>query len=310
MTALSIAFRTSRISSAPIRVGIRAFSSTVKASKMKVVPVLVSADNYAYLLIDEPTGKAAVVDVLDVEKVQAVADKEGVSIVAGITTHHHQDHSGGNKAYTGAQRAPLIYTIDIVKFTLIPFKVSTYPSIPVYGGFDVPAKTDLVEDGGEFTVGDNIHVRCLATPCHTKDSICFHVTDTSNKSQSGGVFTGDTLFLGGCGRFFEGTAEQMHTSLSKLATLPDNTVVYNGHEYTAGNVAFAKTIEPDNPAIGRLFKLAQENKVTTGLSTIGDEKEWNVFMRLDKDAIKRVTGAEEPGAVMNKLRELKNNFRG
>lgn len=288
MTALSIAFRTSRISScAPIRVGIRAFSSTVKASKMKVVPVLVSADNYAYLLIDEPSGKAAVVDILDVEKVQAVADKEGVSIVAGITTHHHQDHSGGNKTL-----------------------VSTYPSIPVYGGFDVPAKTDLVEDGGEFTVGDNIHVRCLATPCHTKDSICFHVTDTSNKSQFGGVFTGDTLFLGGCGRFFEGTAEQMHASLSKLATLPDDTVVYNGHEYTAGNVAFAKTIEPDNPAIGRLFKLAQENKVTTGLSTIGDEKEWNVFMRLDKDAIKRATGAEEPGAVMNKLRELKNNFRG
>lgn len=288
MTALSIAFRTSRISScAPIRVGIRAFSSTVKASKMKVVPVLVSADNYAYLLIDEPSGKAAVVDILDVEKVQAVADKEGVSIVAGITTHHHQDHSGGNKTL-----------------------VSTYPSIPVYGGFDVPAKTDLVEDGGEFTVGDNIHVRCLATPCHTKDSICFHVTDTSNKSQFGGVFTGDTLFLGGCGRFFEGTAEQMHASLSKLATLPDDTVVYNGHEYTAGNVAFAKTIEPDNPAIGRLFKLAQENKVTTGLSTIGDEKEWNVFMRLDNDAIKRATGAEEPGAVMNKLRELKNNFRG
>ncbi|KAG2348517.1 hydroxyacylglutathione hydrolase [Suillus weaverae] len=251
---------------------------------MRVVPVLVSADNYAYLLIDEPSRKAAVVDVLDVEKVRAVAGKEGVSIVAGITTHHHQDHSGGNKAC-----------------------LSLSPPSP---SFDVPAKTDLVEDGGEFTVGDNIHVRCLATPCHTKDSICFHVTDTSNKSQSGGVFTGDTLFLGGCGRFFEGTAEQMHASLSKLATLPDDTVVYNGHEYTAGNVAFAKSIEPDNPAVSRLAKLAQENKVTTGLSTIGDEKEWNVFMRLDKDAIKQATGAEEPGAVMNRLRELKNNFRG
>ncbi|KAG1723884.1 beta-lactamase-like protein [Suillus lakei] len=276
---------------------------------MKVVPVLVSADNYAYLLIDEPSMKAAVVDVLDVEKVQAVAEKEGVSIVAGITTHHHQDHSGGNKACSQHRR----YTIDGLKFALVPnfkFKVSTYPSIPVYGGFDVPSKTDLVEDGGEFTVGDNIHVRCLATPCHTKDSICFHVTDTSNKSQSGGVFTGDTLFLGGCGRFFEGTADQMHAALSKLATLPDDTIVYNGHEYTGGNVAFGKSIEPDNPAIDRLVKLAQENKVTTGLTTIGDEKEWNVFMRLDKDAIKRATGAEEPGAVMNKLRELKNNFRG
>jgi hydroxyacylglutathione hydrolase len=100
MTVLSIAFR-SRISFSSSRapsIGIRAFSSTVKAFKMRVVPVLVSADNYAYLLIDEPSRKAAVVDVLDVEKVQAVAVKEGVSIVAGITTHHHQDHSGGNKA--------------------------------------------------------------------------------------------------------------------------------------------------------------------------------------------------------------------
>lgn len=278
-----------RFRSIAFRSRIRAFSSTVSVSalnKMRIVPVLVSADNYAYLVIDEPSKKAAVVDVLNLEKVQAVADKEGVSIVAGITTHHHQDHSGGNKTLA-----------------------STYPSIPIYGGFDVPAKTDLVEEGDQFTIGDNIHVRCLATPCHTKDSICFHVTDT-NTSQPGGVFTGDTLFLGGCGRFFEGTAEQMHVALSKLGTLPDDTIVYNGHEYTAGNVAFGKSVEPNNPAIERLVKLVQDNKVTTGLTTIGDEKEWNVFMRPDKDAIKQATGAEEPSAVMTKLRELKNNFRG
>jgi len=254
---------------------------------MKIVPVLVSADNYAYLVIDEPSKKAAIVDVFNVEKVQAVADQEGVNIVAGITTHHHQDHSGGNKALA-----------------------STYPTIPIYGGFQVPAKTKLVEDEDKFTIGDNIQVQCLATPCHTKDSICFYITDASNKSQAGGVFTGDTLFQGGCGRFFEGTGEEMHAALSKLATLPDETIVYNGHEYTGGNVAFAKSVEPDNSAIARLAKLVQDNKMTTGLTTIGDEKEWNVFMRLDKDAVKQATGSEEPGAVMNKLREMKNNFRG
>jgi hydroxyacylglutathione hydrolase len=91
---------------------------------------------------------------------------------------------------------------------------------------------------------------------------------------------------GGCGRFFEGTGEEMHAALSKLGTLPDETIIYNGHEYTAGNVGFAKSVEPDNPAIARLAKLVQDNEVTTGLTTIGDEKEWNVFMRLDKDAIK------------------------
>jgi len=124
------------------------------------------------------------------------------------------------------------------------------------------------------------------------------------------VFTGDTLFQGGCGRFFEGTGDEMHAALSKLGSLPDETVVYNGHEYTAGNAKFAMSVEPDNPAIARLAKLVQENKVTTGLTTIGDEKEWNVFMRLDKDTIKQATGSQEPGAVMNRLREMKNSFRG
>lgn len=78
----------------------------------------------------------------------------------------------------------------------------------------------------------------------------------------------------------------MHAALSYLGTLPDDTVVYNGHEYTAGNVAFGKSVEPGNPGIARLTKLVEENKVTAGLSTIGDEKEWNVFMRLDSDAVK------------------------
>jgi len=78
----------------------------------------------------------------------------------------------------------------------------------------------------------------------------------------------------------------MHAALSKLGALPDETIVYNGHEYTTGNVKFAMSVEPDNPAIARLAKLVQESKVTTGLTTIGDEKEWNVFMRLDSHAVK------------------------
>lgn len=78
----------------------------------------------------------------------------------------------------------------------------------------------------------------------------------------------------------------MHAALSYLGTLPDRTVVYNGHEYTAGSVAFGKVVDPTNPGIARLEKLVQDNEVTTGLSTIGDEKEWNVFMRLDSEAVK------------------------
>jgi len=106
---------------------------------MKIVPVPVREDNYAYLLIDEATKKAAVIDPYDVSKVSAAAEAHGVSLVSLITTHHHFDHSGGNSAF-----------------------VEKYKGVPVYGGSDqVPALTELVKDKDEFTVGDNIHVKCV-----------------------------------------------------------------------------------------------------------------------------------------------------
>ena len=86
--------------------------------------------------------------------------------------------------------------------------------------------------------------RCLATPCHTQDSICFYLEDT--KTNQRGVFTGDTLFLAGCGRFFEGTPTEMHAALTKLGGLPEDTLVWNGHEYTKGSVKFGLKIEPEN----------------------------------------------------------------
>lgn len=161
-----------------------------------------------------------------------------------------------------------------------------YPNAPIYGGSkQVKAVTHIVKDSETLSIGDGISVKCLATPCHTQDSICYHVTSTASSGHSGGVFTGDTLFAGGCGRFFEGTGAEMHHALSYLSTLPDQTVVYNGHEYTKSNAAFGRAVDPENAEVKRLEKLAADNVVTTGLSTIGDEKGWNVFMRLDSDAV-------------------------
>ncbi|PPQ64015.1 hypothetical protein CVT24_009389 [Panaeolus cyanescens] len=256
---------------------------------MKVVPVPVREDNYAYLLIDEATQKAAAVDPYDVPKVSAAANTHGVQIVAAITTHHHFDHSGGNKA-------------------------AKYPNAIIYGGSDkVEALTKKVADKDEFTIGQNIQVKCLSTPCHTQDSICYHVTDTSKPDEAGGVFTGDTLFIAGCGRFFEGVGSEMVSALEYLGSLPDKTIVYNGHEYTSGSLAFGKHIDPTNAGLARLAEITKNNKITTGLTTIGDEKEWNVFMRLDSDAVKKATSASNDtpkSAIMDSLREQKNRFRG
>ncbi|GBE82363.1 Probable hydroxyacylglutathione hydrolase [Sparassis crispa] len=253
---------------------------------MKVVPVPVREDNYAYLLIDDVSGKAAAVDPYDVPKVRAAAEKAGVQIIASITTHHHYDHSGGNQAFA-----------------------ATFPGVPIYGGsHKAPAVTSIVKDKDEFTIGDAISVKCLATPCHTQDSICYYVTSSSGASHSGGVFTGDTLFIAGCGRFFEGTGAEMHAALSYLGTLPAQTVVYNGHEYTAGNVAFAKSVDPQNPALARLEGILREHKSTTGLTTIGDEKEWNPFMRLQSAPIREATGADADNNIMDILRTKKNTF--
>ncbi|TFK25086.1 hydroxyacylglutathione hydrolase [Coprinopsis marcescibilis] len=273
-----------------LSIATRRFSSTAH-HRMKIVPVPVRQDNYAYLLIDEPSKKAAAVDIFDVARVTEVAQELGVDIVAAITTHHHMDHSGGNENFA-----------------------SKFPGAPIYGGSkQVPEVTKIVKDEEEFTLGDNIHIRCLATPCHTQDSICYHVTDKTNKSHPGGVFTGDTLFIGGCGRFFEGTGEEMVKALTYLGTLPDETIVYNGHEYTGSNLAFGKHIEPDTAGNAKLTEIVEKNKVTTGLTTIGDEKTWNVFMRLDSPAVRAATSASESTPdreIMDSLRNQKNSYKG
>ncbi|EJD53264.1 hydroxyacylglutathione hydrolase [Auricularia subglabra TFB-10046 SS5] len=251
----------------------------------RVLPVGARSDNYMYI-IAAGGGKAVAVDPYDVPKIKAAAEKEGLSFAAVITTHHHYDHAGGNKEF-----------------------VATFPGTPVYGGSEkCEAMTNEVKDGTSLTIGD-LEIKCIHTPCHTQDSICYLVHD-KNKPGEKAVFTGDTLFTGGCGRFFEGTAAEMHAALSKLGALPDDTLVYNGHEYTAGNLAFGLHVDPSSTGLARLKKLVEAEQVTTGKSTIGDEKEWNVFMRLHTDAVKNATDESETDKIMDRLRDMKNSFRG
>lgn len=158
-----------------------------------------------------------------------------------------------------------------------------------------------------FKIGENIKVTALHTPCHTQDSICWFMEDA--KSGEKVVFTGDTLFIGGCGRFFEGNAKEMNAALNEvLGALPGETKVYPGHEYTKANVKFLVTVEGDNKDVQRLQKYADENKETQGKSTIADEKKWNAFMRVDEDVVRKATGESGAVEVMAKLREMKNSM--
>lgn len=156
--------------------------------------------------------------------------------------------------------------------------------------------------------GSEVSVRALHTPCHTLGHISFVVDEGE-----GCVFTGDTLFVGGCGRFFEGGAGDMEKSMTTLGALPDECLVFCGHEYTVSNLRFAESVDGGNEKVVQKLKWAQdvlEEGGCTVPSTIAGEKEFNPFMRTRDRAVMKAAGLPEgkPEEVMAKLREMKNNF--
>ncbi|OTA61088.1 hydroxyacylglutathione hydrolase [Hypoxylon sp. EC38] len=275
--------------SATRRIGsLTAALAFTRAMHVQSIPMWTgSHDNYAYLLVDDKSKNAVIVDPAQPEKVapilkQAIQDGK-IKLTAIVNTHHHWDHAGGN---------------DKIRSEL------GKPDLPIIGGKDCQSVTQTPADGEGFKLGD-ITVKGLYTPCHTQDSICWYAQDGDDKV----VFTGDTLFHGGCGRFFEGTAAEMHKALNKtLASLPDDTKVYPGHEYTKSNVRFALSVLQDEP-IKKLQAFAENNKETQGKFTIGDEKAHNVFMRVEDPKIQKIIGKTDPVEVMAQLRSNKDNFK-
>ncbi|RAL14618.1 Metallo-hydrolase/oxidoreductase [Aspergillus homomorphus CBS 101889] len=240
-------------------------------------------NNYAYLVTDEPTKQSVIIDPANppevIPELESQIKAGKIDLTAIVNTHHHWDHAGGNN--------------ELLK---------TFGKLPVIGGKDCQSVTQTPGHGETFKIGDRISVKALHTPCHTQDSICYFMQDGDQKV----VFTGDTLFIGGCGRFFEGTAPEMHKALNEtLAALPDDTKVYPGHEYTKGNVKFCLAVSQSEP-IKRLDAFAEANQETQGKFTIGDEKLHNVFMRVNDPEIQKKTGKTDPVEVMAALREMKN----
>jgi hydroxyacylglutathione hydrolase len=168
----------------------------------------------------------------------------------------------------------------------------------------VQGMNEQVKDGVSFKFG-NLTITPIMTPCHTTGSVCYLVTDP--EAEQAVLFTGDTLFVAGCGRFFEGTASDMFSSLQKLGKLSPETYLFCGHEYTVSNLSFAKSIDPDNDDITRKLEWAKKQQYTMP-STIGEELKINPFMRVNNASFQKMLNEYDPVILMTKLRELKNNF--
>ncbi|WP_409318017.1 hydroxyacylglutathione hydrolase [Pseudomonas sp. KCJK9016] len=244
-------------------------------------------DNYIWLLQDHATQRCAVVDPGDAAPVQAWLTAHPGWVLGDILiTHHHHDHVGGVEALKKATGAT------------------------VYG----PASESI--PGRDVALKDNDKVRVLgwdfdvyAVPGHTLGHIAYY--------HHGLLFCGDTLFAAGCGRLFEGTPEQMHHSLGRLAALPEDTLVYCTHEYTLSNLKFAAAVEPGNPDIAaRLEKVGhqRQNGVMTLPSTIALEKLTNPFLRTSETLVTQKVdernGAQNraPSEVFAALRAWKDKF--
>jgi len=252
------------------------------AAEIRLFPCL--TDNFGYLIHDPETKATASIDAPEAGPIVKALEREGWRLTDILITHHHHDHVGGVA------------------------ELKQKYGCRVVGPHDKSAKianVDLRTAQGAVVKVGSLLARVLETPGHTLDHISY-VFDNEKA-----LFAADTLFSIGCGRVFEGTYPMMWESLLKLRALPDDFKLYCGHEYTAANVRFALTIEPDNPALKEraeeVKRLRAENKPTVP-TLLGQEKKANVFLRADEPSVAASVRMKDRGAaeVFGELRERKN----
>lgn len=242
-------------------------------------------DNYIWVLHNGH--HAVLVDPGDAQPAMAELRQRGLQLQAILITHHHPDHIGG-----------------------LPTLLEHY-AVPVYGPAAEARKIGLIShplnDGDRVQIKNlNLDLQVLALPGHTLGHIAYYQPDM--------LLVGDTLFKAGCGRLFEGSPEQMQTSLARLRALPENTAVYCTHEYTLANIAFAQRVEPNNPAIKEAAIAAEKMRaesLPTLPSSIGLERQINPFLRWDEPEVIRCAqrlGAkgDHPSAVFAAIRAWKD----
>ncbi|MBX3594862.1 hydroxyacylglutathione hydrolase [Sphingomonas sp.] len=222
---------------------------------IEVVGIPALSDNYIWLAHDDGTGETVVIDPAQADPVLAVAEARGWKVGAIWNTHWHPDHTGGNAAIKEATGATVI--------------------APRAEAERIPTADRLVDEGDVVMLG-KVAARVMAVPAHTAGHIAYHLTDAHI------AFVGDTLFAMGCGRLFEGTAEQMYANMQRLAALPGDTRVYCAHEYTESNGRYALTAEPDNAALAERMRdvvALRAKGLPTVPTTIALERATNPFMR-------------------------------
>lgn len=246
----------------------------------KVISVRVLKDNYSYIVQDGT--ECFVIDCVEPNKIMQHVSFSNIKAI--FTTHRHSDHAGGNKQL-----------------------LSLLPKIPQYGGYLCGNKK--IENNQEikpFKYSD-LSIICLHTPCHTREHFCYLVKKKENNFC---IFTGDTLFIGGCGRFFEGTPQEMYNALFNIiGRYEKKMLLFPGHEYSLKNWMFGLIVEPENLFLKKKIEEAKKEKFFFSVpSCLYDEFKTNPFMRVDKKKVQSFCKTEDCIEAMKYLREYKNRI--